>query len=95
MSNSLDLTVELAYNRDDGTRPWVYLRPRTAADAHPTDVGGILGIYTPVRIRDGRQHELTLDMHSFQLVQQETSLSNEEFYDGTVRERRRGREDAV
>ena len=73
----------LNYHFDDGTRPWVYLRPRTADDPHPQDFGGEsdpieMNIFNA---RDKTNDQIfSLDEHSFELTKQKTKLSNSDFF---------------
>ena len=76
-----DLRVELNYNKEDGTRPYKFGRPRTSHETlcYPEEEGGTRDFVT-VTVRDGRDLELSLDRNSFQLIRHTTSLTTEQFY---------------
>ena len=78
----MDLQVELNYNREDGSRPYKFGRPKTEMESlmYPEDEGGARD-FVPVTVMDGRNWELSLDQHSFQLIENTTSLTTEQFYD--------------
>lgn len=75
------VTSQLMYIHDDGTRPWLYARPRTYKDIHKQDFGGRQE-YVKVQINSGRDDpNITLDDVGFQLISNcESSLTNKEFY---------------
>lgn len=77
-STNGDVVAKMNYYYDDGRRPWLYARPRSRTDSHSQDYGGSPELLD-VNIRDGRQHNLLLDVNGFQLVPQNTSLSNADF----------------
>jgi hypothetical protein len=74
-----DLVANLVYTVDDGVTPWLYTRPMTSSDRHSVGMGGAM-IPVPVQVRNGRDRAFSLDRNAFQLVPQETSLSNGDFY---------------
>ena len=82
MTSLEDIQVELNYNRDDGTRPYKFGRPRSKHERlfYPADEGGPRE-YVPVTVHDGREEDLKLDEASFELIDHETSMSTEDFYD--------------
>ena len=80
-----DLQVKLNYEQDEGPgkAPYLYVAPLSEEEKEATgrkeQMRG-----TPVEIettvRDGRNHKHSLDKHSFELVEQETALTTEDFY---------------
>lgn len=75
------------YTINEDARPWIYRRPRTASDPHPSDRGGTK-LALPVVVRNGRHHPrsstgcnlLRLEPHAFQLIGDEpTALSKHDF----------------
>jgi len=74
-----DICTTINYRQEDGTRPFAYVRERTPDDAHKKDYGGSHAS-VEVLVKDGRSQQLSLDIHSFQLVKQETKLSTDDFY---------------
>ena len=77
-TNPGDVVAKLNYYYNDGGRPWLYARQRTSKDKHSEDYGGSPELLD-LPIRNGRFHDLRLDQHAFQLVQQQTLLSNQDF----------------
>ena len=77
----MNLHVELNYNREDGSRPYKFGRAKTEEERlqYPGEEGGAREM-VPVTVMDGRQWELSLDKHSFQLIENTTSLTTEQFY---------------
>jgi len=87
--SSGNIQIRLNYNRDDGSRPYKFGRPRTKHETlfYEADEGGPRA-FVPVVVRDGRKEtDLTLDNASFELCRHETSLENEDFYDQTTIEK--------
>lgn len=74
-----DIRATILYHKEDGTRPHAYVRQRTPEDKHKQDYGGSHA-KVEVLVKDGRSQQLSLDIHSFQLVKQETKLSTDDFY---------------
>eukprot|EP00443_Scrippsiella_acuminata_P015704 CAMPEP_0115226134 /NCGR_PEP_ID=MMETSP0270-20121206/30467_1 /TAXON_ID=71861 /ORGANISM="Scrippsiella trochoidea, Strain CCMP3099" /LENGTH=455 /DNA_ID=CAMNT_0002640533 /DNA_START=1 /DNA_END=1368 /DNA_ORIENTATION=+ len=79
MMPSADIQAKLVYSKDDGQRHWIYVRPRNEHDKHETDYGGEK-VNVSVLVRDARGSDPKLDQHAFELVEQQTSLSTQEFY---------------
>eukprot|EP00035_Acanthoeca_spectabilis_P022234 m.442694 g.442694 ORF g.442694 m.442694 type:complete len:487 (+) comp18840_c0_seq1:1984-3444(+) len=85
----MDISTTLNYGKDDGTRPFFYGKHRSdaekAADAklrgqmHQGMFGGG-GNSVKVSISDARGKKLTLDEVGFELVDQRTDMSTEDFY---------------
>lgn len=78
MTQSSSVSAKLHYHFDDGKRPYLYARKRTAKDPHSMDYGGSPDLVT-VQIKNGRQSNLTLDENAFELVTHPTSLAKEDF----------------
>jgi len=80
-----DLQVKLNYEHDEGPgkAPYLYFAPLSDEEKERTGRkeqmrGKTVEIETIVR--DGRNQKHSLDKHSFELVEQETALTTEEFY---------------
>ena len=80
-----DLSVKLSYAVDEGPgkSPYIYTYKLSEEDKAETGRkeqtrGKVLDIETTVR--DGRNQGLSLDKNSFELAQQDTELSTEDFY---------------
>ena len=78
---SENIKTLLNYNRDDGTRPYKFGRPRTKQEQffYLQDEGGPRD-FVPITVRNAREKDLCLDKNSFELIHHETSLDTEEFY---------------
>jgi len=79
-----DLLVKLNYAQDEGPgrAPYFYSSPLTQAQKNQTGRREqIVGkqVEVEVTVRDGRNYQHSLDQHSFQLVEQETTLDTEDF----------------
>lgn len=79
MPEAVGIRASLQYAKEDSTRHFYYAWPRTNADEHRKDIGGTSDVVDTL-VRNGRGLGLSLDQHSFELVEQMTSLSTEEFY---------------
>lgn len=79
---SLDIATTMNYEKDSKSPGWYYARQRTTEEMkkHDTIYAGN-NVEVKVTVKDGRNEELSLDQNSFQLVQQETKLTNEDFYE--------------
>jgi len=80
-----DLCVKLNYAQDEGPgkAPYLYTAPLTKAQQEATgrkeqSCGKTVEI--DVTVRDGRNYQHSLDKHSFELVEQETALTTEDFF---------------
>ena len=85
MGGSDLLCVRLNYAQDEGPgkAPYLYTAPLTKAQQEATgrkeqSCGKTVEI--DVTVRDGRNYQHSLDKHSFQLVEQETALTIEDFF---------------
>ena len=85
MSPNKDIDAVLNYNKDDGTRPFKFGRPRTRQEQffYKCDEGGPRD-FVPMIVRNARDRDLCLDKNSFELVEHVTSLATEEFYNSQV-----------
>lgn len=88
MARKNNIEAVLNYNKDDGTRPFKFGRPRTRQEKifYKCDEGGPRD-FVPVTVRNARNKNLCLDKNSFELVDQVTSLSTEEFYNSQAIEK--------
>jgi len=80
-----DIRATLNLAEDDGEPHWAYLREMTEkekAQRGGMQFGGA-GKRVETTVHDGRGKDLTLDTHAFELVQQKTDLSTQDFYDNT------------
>ena len=59
-----DLRVQLDYNKENGSRPYLFCRPMTEKERlfYSKEEGGSRDLVEVV-VRDGRNHSLTLDRH--------------------------------
>jgi hypothetical protein len=73
------LAANLIYTVDDGVTPWLYTRPMISSDPHSAGMGGTM-VPVAVQVTNGRDGDFSLDRNAFQLVPQETPLTNEDFY---------------
>ena len=81
---TLDIKTTLGYAKDDKTRPYFYAYQRSdderkANPKHEFDSGGT-GSQIEVVVKDARSEKISLGVNSFELVQQTTSLTTEDFY---------------
>ena len=83
-----NIRVDLNYNRDDGIRPFKFGRPRTKKEQmiFDADEGGPRK-FVPSVVRNARNGTFTLDKNSFELIQDETSLSTNDFYNSQLVEK--------
>jgi len=77
-----DLTVNLLYSQDEGPgkSPYYYTFAPDPEETGRKDTYRGKRVEVEVTVRDGRNHDLKLDQHSFELVTQETELSTDDFY---------------
>jgi len=81
---AIDIETTLNYEVDIKTKPYLFAYPRTdeekaAMPEHGPDYGGKT-VPLKVTVKDGRQQGLKFDVNSFELFEQETKLSTDDFY---------------
>lgn len=83
----MSVKTELNYMRDDGPggRPYYYMNGPTEEDTkkygHTKQMGGI-PVPVEVTVHDARERkDLTLDKNAFQMIEWDTAMSTEDFYD--------------
>merc|ERR1712142_68145 len=80
-----DLKVKLNYAQDEGPgkAPYYYTAPLTQAQKEATgrkEQSAGKTVEIEVTVRDGRNHQHSLDKHSFELAEQVTALTTEDFF---------------
>ena len=79
-----DIKTTLSYAKDDKTRPYLYAYQRSDDERkntphHQSDFGGSTS-YVETTVRDARSLDMRLDVNSFELVNQTTCLTTDDFY---------------
>ena len=79
-----DIKTTLSYAKDDKTRPYLYAYQRSDDERkntphHQSDFGGSTS-YVETTVMDARSLDMRLDVNSFELVSQTTSLATDDFY---------------
>jgi len=78
--SSGDVSTNLTYLVNDGIRPYFYGYRREGIEDGEIDAAGTR-IQKEVTIINGRDHDVSLDAHSFELVECPTTLKTDEFYE--------------